>query len=194
MALRPYKMRFADLNRLRKILVIVVESGGGMLVDRLRLRYVLPLRYRLGRLLKRRSADEGLVRIEGAKPIFTPSALRSLLERLGPTFIKLGQILSMRADLVGAELSEELSKLQSNAGPFPYETAREILKEELGQYPEELFKSFEKEPVAAASLAQVHRAFLKEGDEVAVKIQRPRIGKIIEQDIHILFFLASSRR
>lgn len=190
MALRPYKMRFADLNRLRKILVIVVESGGGMLVDRLRLRYILPLRYRLGRLLRRKPSEENLVRVEGMKPIFTPSALRSLLERLGPTFIKLGQILSMRADLVGADLSEELSKLQSNAGPFPYETAREILKEELGQYPEELFKSFEKEPVAAASLAQVHRAFLKEGDEVAVKVQRPGIRKIIEQDIHILFFLA----
>lgn len=180
--------------------MIVVESGGGMLIHRMRLRYLLPLRYRLGpffrprewngRPPKGRPEEEGLVRMEAAGPIFTPPALRSLLERLGPTFIKLGQILSMRADLVGAALSEALSKLQSNADPFPYETAREILKEEFGEYPEALFKSFEKKPVAAASLAQVHRAFLKEGDEVAVKIQRPHIGKIIEQDIHILFFLA----
>lgn len=180
--------------------MIVVESGGGMLIHRMRLRYLLPLRYRLGpffrpwewngRPPKGRPEEEGLVRMEAAGPIFTPPALRSLLERLGPTFIKLGQILSMRADLVGAALSEALSKLQSNADPFPYETAREILKEELGEYPEALFKAFEKKPVAAASLAQVHRALLKEGDEVAVKIQRPHIGKIIEQDIHILFFLA----
>jgi ubiquinone biosynthesis protein len=113
-----------------------------------------------------------------------------MLERLGPTFVKFGQILSMRADLVGTELSDELSKLQNDVGPFPYEAAREIIKEELGGYPEDVFTSFDKVPVAAASLAQVHRAFLKEGAEVAVKIQRPGIRKIIEQDIHILLMLA----
>jgi ubiquinone biosynthesis protein len=122
--------------------------------------------------------------------LFSPPAVRAMLERLGPTFVKFGQILSMRADLVGTELSDELSKLQNDVGPFPYEAVREIIKEELGGYPEDVFTSFDKVPVAAASLAQVHRAFLKEGSEVAVKIQRPGIRRIIEQDIHILLMLA----
>lgn len=190
MALRPYKMRLADINRLRKILIIVGESGGGLLIDRLRLKYLLPLHYRIGRLLKKRPSGEGPITVEGAAPLLPPAALRSLLERLGPTFIKFGQILSMRADLVGEALSRELSKLQSNAGTFPYETAREIFREEMGAYPEACFKSFEEKPVAAGSLAQVHRAFLEDGTEVAVKIQRPGIRKVIEQDIHLLFFLA----
>ncbi|MEW6681474.1 MAG: AarF/ABC1/UbiB kinase family protein [Nitrospirota bacterium] len=186
---RPFRLRFADVNRLRAILMIVLESGGAIVIERLRLNYLLPLRYRVGRLLRRRPSEHELTRVE-ATTLFSPPALRALLERLGPTFVKFGQILSMRADVVGAELSEELSKLQSNVGPFPYEIAREIIKEELGRHPEDLFASFEKVPVAAASLAQVHRALLKDGAEVAVKVQRPGIRKIIEQDIHILHFLA----
>lgn len=189
MTLDPFRFRFADINRLRAILVIVFESGGAVVVERLRLNYLLPLRYRIGRLVRRRAPEAELVRGE-TKTLFSPPALRSLLERLGPTFIKFGQILSMRADLVGADISDELSKLQSNVGPFPYATAREILKAELGGYPEDVFASFENVPVAAASLAQVHRAYLKDGAEVAVKVQRPGIRKIIEQDIHILSFLA----
>lgn len=186
---RPFRLRFADVNRLRAILMIVLESGGAVVIERLRLHYLLPLRYRVGRLFRRRPSEHELTRVE-ATPLFSPPAVRALLERLGPTFVKFGQILSMRADVVGAELSEELSKLQSNVGPFPYETAREIIKEDLGRYPEDLFASFEKVPVAAASLAQVHRAVLTDGAEVAVKVQRPGIRKIIEQDIHILHFLA----
>ncbi|MFZ5862496.1 MAG: ABC1 kinase family protein [Nitrospirota bacterium] len=169
--------------------MIVFESGGAVVVERLRLHYLLPLRHRLGRLVRRRAPAAELARGE-TKALFSPPALRALLERLGPTFVKLGQILSMRADLVGTEISEELSKLQSNVGPFPYETARQILKTELGGYPEDVFASFEPVPVAAASLAQVHRAFLNDGAEVAVKVQRPGIRKIVEQDIHILSFLA----
>lgn len=185
----PFRLRFIDVNRLRAIVMIVIESGGAVAIERLRLNYLLPLRYRIVSLMRRAPVDRRSDRGE-APPIFSPPALRSLLERLGPTFIKFGQILSMRADLVGADLSEELSKLQSNVGPFPYERAREIIKAELGGYPEDLFASFDKVPVAAASLAQVHRAFLKDGAEVAVKVQRPGIQTIIAQDIHILHFLA----
>ncbi|MFY9268703.1 MAG: AarF/ABC1/UbiB kinase family protein [Candidatus Manganitrophaceae bacterium] len=189
MELKPSSLKFSDLNRLRKIVTIVLESGGGMVIDRLRLRYLLPLRYRIGRFFKGNPPEEGGDAGEAAA-LLPPPVLRSLLERLGPAYIKLGQILSMRADLVGVDLSRELSKLQSDAAPFPEEAAREILREELGDDPETLFKSFEKTPIAAASLAQVHRAFLTDGTEVAVKIQRPGIRKIIEQDIHLLFFLA----
>jgi ubiquinone biosynthesis protein len=185
---RSFRLRFADINRLRAILMITFESGGAVAIERLRLNYLLPLRHRLARFLKR--PVEGAAPPGEAMPWLSPPEIRALLERLGPTFVKFGQILSMRADLVGAELSDELSKLQNDVGPFPYETAREIIKSELGGYPEDVFASFDKVPVAAASLAQVHRAYLKDGAEVAVKVQRPGIRKIIEQDIHILLMLA----
>lgn len=126
----------------------------------------------------------------GETETLSPDVLRSVLEKLGPTFIKFGQVLSLRADIVGEEISEELSKLQSDVKPFSYEEARQTIIEEFNTPLEKLFKSFEKKPVAAASLAQVHRAYLKDGTEVAVKIQRPNIKIIIEQDIHILFSLA----
>ncbi len=183
-------MKLADLNRLRRILVVVTESGGGLLIGRLRLNYFVPLWYRLRRRFTRRPPRDDLVRMEGARPIVSPPVLRSLLERLGPTFVKLGQVLSLRADLVGEELSRELSKLQSDVGPFSYDEARRIIKEELGRPPEELFGLFEEKPVAAASLAQVHRAFLKDGTEVAVKVQRPNIRKVMAQDIHLFHYLA----
>ncbi len=187
---RSYHMTFADLNRLRRILIIVFESGGGLLVDRLRLKYFVPLWSRVRRLWRKPPSAADLVRMEGAQPIVSPAVLRSVLERLGPTFVKLGQILSLRADLVGEELSAELSKLHSDVGPFPYDTVRRIVKDELSGFPEDVFRSFEDKPVAAASLAQVHRAWLKDGTEVAVKVQRPGIRKTIEQDVHILYYLA----
>ena len=126
----------------------------------------------------------------GETETLSPDVLRLVLEKLGPTFIKRGQVLSLRADVVGEKISEELAKLQSDVQPFSYESARQIIIEEFKTPLEKLFKSFEKKPVAAASLAQVHRAYLKDGTEVAVKIQRPNIRTIIEQDIHILFSLA----
>jgi ubiquinone biosynthesis protein len=112
---------------------------------------------------------------------------RLLLESLGPTFIKLGQMLSTRADLIPRDYVEELGSLRDDVKPIPFETAKKILEEELGRKIEEVFKSFEKEPVAAASIGQVHDAvLLKTGDRVAVKIQRPDIMKIIKADIEIL--------
>jgi ubiquinone biosynthesis protein len=186
-----FRMRFSELNRLRKIVVIVSEAGGGLLVERLRLKYVLPLWYRLRRPFGRRPHRDGLLREEGTRQIISPPVLRSVLERLGPTYVKLGQVLSLRADLVGLELSEELSKLQSDAKPFSYEEARSIIVEELGAPPETVYKNFDKTPVAAASLAQVHRALLHDGTEAAVKIQRPGIRRVIEQDIQILRRLAA---
>ncbi|MFI5305241.1 MAG: ABC1 kinase family protein [Nitrospiria bacterium] len=190
MGLKAFQINLADLNRLRKILTVVSLSGGNFLLVELRLKYLIPIRARLGALLRKASGDRIWVRREGATSVVSPSALRIVLEELGPTFIKLGQVLSLRADLVGEDLSREFSKLQSEAPPFPCEEARKIVKEEMGKFPEELFLSFEEIPVAAASLAQVHRAFLKDGKEVAVKIQRPNIRKVIEQDIHILYYAA----
>ncbi|HEY4484992.1 MAG TPA: AarF/ABC1/UbiB kinase family protein [Nitrospiria bacterium] len=187
---RSNKLRLTDTNRLRKILILALESGGAMLIGRLRLRFLLPLWRRL-RIRPFRSAQpDRLLALEAPPPWLPPPVLRSLLEKLGPTFIKLGQVLSLRADLVGEELSEELSRLQSGAPSFSLESARRIIREDLGRYPEELFLEFDPVPVAAASLAQVHRAVLKGGAEAAVKVQRPGIQRIMEQDIHILHYLA----
>jgi ubiquinone biosynthesis protein len=122
----------------------------------------------------------------GTLEIISPAALRELLETLGPTFVKLGQVLSLRPDLVGEELSREFSRLQSAVAPFPFSRVERIIAEEFGKGIDRLFALFEPDPVAAASLAQVHRAYLSDGAEVAVKVQRPDIGPTIEQDVYLL--------
>lgn len=111
--------------------------------------------------------------------------LRMALEELGPTFIKFGQLLSSRRDLIPDDLYAELSKLQSNVPAIPFETAAEILAEELGVPVNELFREFDPSPLGAASIAQTHRATLHDGSQVAVKIQRPGIEKIISIDLDI---------
>ena len=184
------KIRIGDLNRLRKILVTVFEAGGGIFIEQMRIKYLVPFYCRIRFFLRKPPADRCLIRFKYGEKVVSPKALREVLEKLGPTFIKFGQVLSLRADLVGGEISTELAKLQSEVRPFSYHEARRIIEEELGDPPEKLFNAFEEKPVAAASLAQVHRAFLKEGAEVAVKIQRPYIKNTIEQDIHILNYLA----
>lgn len=115
---------------------------------------------------------------------------REALEELGPSFVKLGQLLSNRPDILPMHYILELEKLQDNAQPFPAEKAKEIIKEELNRPPEEIFHYFEEEPFAAASLSQVHKAILKSGEPVAVKIQRPDITTPVEADIEIMEYIA----
>jgi ubiquinone biosynthesis protein len=113
--------------------------------------------------------------------------LRCTLEALGPTFVKFGQILSLRGDLLPAELIIELEKLQDSVAPVPLEEIMEVLKEALGEPLEDIFSLIEEEPLAAGSLAQVHRAVLKEeGIAVALKIRRPDIVRTVEIDLQIL--------
>lgn len=183
------KNNINDLNRLRTILGVIFEAGGGVLIEKMKLKYLVPWKCRIHCFFNPPQSKNCLLQMTKGVETFSPDVLRLVLEKLGPTFIKLGQVLSLRADVVGEEISEGLSKLQSDVRPFSHEEARQIIIEELKATPEKLFKSFEKNPVAAASLAQVHRAYLKDGTEVAVKIQRPNIKTIIEQDIHILFSL-----
>ncbi len=111
---------------------------------------------------------------------------RMALEELGPTFVKLGQILSSRRDLVNEEFYNELRKLQNSVAPFPGADAKRIVEEELGKPLDQVFKEFDETPIASASMAQVHRAVLRGGDIVAVKVQRPDISKNIEVDLAIL--------
>jgi len=117
----------------------------------------------------------------------TPVRFRQFLEGLGPTFIKLGQLLSTRPDLISEEFSDELANLRDNVPPEPFDVIKETVESELGGKLGELFSSFEEKPVAAASIGQVHRAVLKGTKQVvAVKVQRPGVADMVRADIEIL--------
>ena len=115
-----------------------------------------------------------------------PEALASDLEKLGPTFVKLGQVLSTRPDLLPPAYLEALARLQDNVEPFPFADVKRIVEEELGARLSKAFSSFEEKPIAAASLGQVHRASLRDGRTVAVKVQRPDIDKIVATDLEVV--------
>ena len=112
--------------------------------------------------------------------------LRLMLEELGPTYVKIGQIVSSQASALPVDVAEELARLQDAVPPFPSDQVRAVVVEELGAPPEELYASFEPQPFAAASTAQVHRAFLRDGTKVAVKVQRPDITTKVRSDLGIL--------
>jgi predicted unusual protein kinase regulating ubiquinone biosynthesis (AarF/ABC1/UbiB family) len=116
----------------------------------------------------------------------TGEALAVDLERLGPTFIKLGQVLSVRPDLLPAEYTDKLARLQDDVAPFPFEDVERIINSELGLRMSKAFSEFEATPIAAASLGQVHRARLRDGRRVAVKVQRPGIHETIADDLDAL--------
>ena len=103
--------------------------------------------------------------------------MRMALEDLGATFIKLGQILSTRPDLVPPEYIAEFSKLQDSAPPFSYDQAAEVVQRELGRPPEKIFKTFNTQPLASASIGQVHEALLHDDTPVVVKVQRPGVER-----------------
>lgn len=171
-----------SLNRYREVLGVLVGHGFGQVLEQLNLDYYIELGRRFIRLDPRKHEIERLP---------PPVRLRMALEQLGPTFIKLGQLLSSRPDLLPVAYTDEFKKLQNDVVPVDdEEIERQILKE-LGAAPQQLFASFSATPVAAASIAQVHRAHLFDGREVAVKIRRPGIEKIIETDLDILEGLAS---
>ena len=113
-----------------------------------------------------------------------------MFEELGPTFIKLGQVLACRPDMLPIDYSREFLKLTDSVAPFPSAEAKKIIEEDLAAPVSRLFTAFDDEPVAAASIAQVHRATLHDGSAVMVKVQRPHIDRIIERDISIMRWLA----
>jgi ubiquinone biosynthesis protein len=123
---------------------------------------------------------------EDTPEITTPAKVCLMLEELGPTYVKMGQIVSSQASVVPEEWEVELEKLQSDVPPFPAAQVREILQEELGAPPEQLYATFEIEPLAAASTAQVHRATLFSGEQVVVKVQRPGIVTQMKADLGIM--------
>ncbi len=119
-----------------------------------------------------------------------PVRIRLALEELGPIFVKFGQILSTRRDLLPEDIADELAKLQDAVPPFPGVQAREVIEKALGQPIEELLDDFEQSPLASASIAQVHGARLKNGEEVVVKVLRPGIEKVIRRDVGLLLIVA----
>ena len=117
--------------------------------------------------------------------------IRLALEELGPIFIKFGQTLSTRRDLLPDDISDELAKLQDKCPAFSYEKAKQIIEESLGDTTDNLFASFDKVPLASASIAQVHSAINHDGEEIVVKVVRPNILRQIQQDVELLYILAS---
>jgi ubiquinone biosynthesis protein len=168
-----------DLTRYRQIIGVLVRYGFGDLVSRAQSRYFLRLPIRQIRN-----------RVTKLSHLTTAERMRLAFEDLGPTFIKLGQILSCRPDLLPPSFLKEMSRLQDDVPPFPYQDAKLLIESQLGRPLEELFLSIESEPVAAASLASVYRAVINTGEEVAIKVQRPGVDKVLEADIRILKELA----
>lgn len=172
---------YRHINRYREIVTVLVRHGFGDLITGANIEKYVDF----GRKLfpgKREGEVVSLSRWE---------RIRMVLEELGPTSIKFGQIMSNRPDLVPQGLIVELKKLQSAVPPFPEQEAKKLVEEELGKPIVELFSHYTITPIASASIAQVHRAVLKNGKEVAVKVQRPGIEQIIETDIEIMFHLAA---
>lgn len=163
------------LRRYREIAQVLIRHGLGELVDLLELQPYLAFPRRLVRQWR-----------QEAPPLGAPQRLRLALEELGPTFIKLGQVLSTRPDLIPPAYVSELAKLQDTVPSEPWERIREQIESELGQSIAEALASLEEEPLAAASLAQVHSATLHGGDPVVVKVQRPGIEEVIDVDLEIL--------
>jgi len=172
---------YRHLARYRQILTVFFKYGFGDLVELLKIEQYIEIGLQL--ISKnRRSRLEKLSRAE---------RVRMACEELGPTYIKFGQILSTRPDLVPVDFIKELSKLQDNVPSSPFGEIIKIIESELGAPLEDIFDFFDKTPLASASIGQVYRAILKDGEEVAVKVQRPGIKKIIEVDLEIMLHLAT---
>src|SRR5437016_11131338 len=168
-----------SIGRLSEIAQVMVRHGFGYFLEAHKLSDLMP-----GRSAEDRLAD---VAAEHGASSARGQHLREVLDELGPTFVKFGQLLSTRPDVVPPDIVVELRALQDDVRPFPFEQAERVIEEELGNTLDRLFIEFEPVPVAAASIGQVHRATLPNGRRVAVKVQRPGAPRQIEADLVLLY-------
>ena len=172
------RSRVSNLGRLSEIAQVAVRHGFGYVLTRHHMGDLIPGRRRLRLEETTVASDRG-------------RHLRAMLEELGPTFVKFGQLLSMRPDLLPPDVIAELRGLQDDVRPFPFEDVRRSIELNFDQSLERLFLEFDETPLAAASIGQVHRAVLPNGHLVAVKVQRPGAPEQIEADLALLYQLAS---
>jgi ubiquinone biosynthesis protein len=172
---------YRNLTRYRQILTVLFKYGFDDIVELLKIdQYV-----EIGLQMITRKRGERVERLSRAERV------RLGIEELGPTYIKLGQILSTRPDLVPVDFIHELSKLQDKVPAFSFSDVTRIIQDETGAAIDDLFEKLEAEPLASASIGQVHKARLKDGEDVAVKVQRPGIRKLVEVDLEIMLHLAT---
>jgi len=169
---------YKDFKRLKQIANVLFKQELGYFVNKLNLKSHLPFKKRL-QVTKFVKPKDSI-----------PRRLRLAMEDLSGSFVKLGQLLSLRPDLVPQEYIEEFIKLQDSVRPFPFETAKVIIESELKNPIKKVFSHFNKTPIASASVGQVYEAILKNGKRVAVKVQRPKIRATFEVDIDLMYHLA----
>jgi ubiquinone biosynthesis protein len=170
--------RVRHLSRYKAVAQILIRNGFGWFIDEIGLTRLLTLPKRLWRETERKETTT------------TSERIRMTIEQLGPTFVKIGQIASLRTDLLPLDLTEQLARLQDEVPPLEFAKIRQIVESELGCELEDIFQTFDEFPIGSASIGQVHRAVLQSGDIVAVKVQRPEIRRNIEVDFEILADIA----
>ncbi len=190
MTLKAKAKRTSNIVRLKEIINIFIKHGLGHNIEKYGFMKYISVGKRLLLIKEQEHKKED---IELDSPDSKSALGRHLVaafEELGPTFVKMGQILSTREDLIPEEVANEFAKLRDNVTSFPIEDVIEVIRDESGLDIDDIFKSFDEEPIAAASIAQVHRGVLHSGEEVAVKVQRPNIELRIYSDLSILKFIA----
>jgi len=171
----------ADISRARRIVKVLTHHGFHQFVPKKGFVHLI------GKTLIKPD-DEELAALD--QPRMAARRFRKVLEDLGPTFIKLGQVLSTRPDVLPPAFVEELSRLQDDTPPIPFERIRTVVERGLGRALDEAYAWFSEEPLAAASIAQAHRARTHAGDEVVVKVIREGVAELIEADLDLLHLLA----
>lgn len=174
--------RYLHLRRYQQIIGIILKYGFENIINAMHIDHYIESGLNLIPFVKKHEKVEKLSKNK---------RIRMALEELGPTFIKMGQVLSSRPDLIPVDLLEELAKLQDHVPAFEFKHVKTIIESEFGRSYEQIFNSMEQTPFASASIGQVHRAKLNNGNLVAVKIQRPGIRKTVETDLEIMLHLAS---
>ena len=172
---------YKNVNRAKEIINVFLKYGFGRIIDQIHFQRFIPLRTRI----------KTFGQWPALKGPTVPERLRMAFSELGPTFIKLGQLLSARPDLITKPFADEFKKLQDEVPPFPARDAKKIIEEEIRRPIEKIFLGFDDLPLAAASIAQVHHATLLDGNKVIIKVQRPHIHEQIDSDVSILSTIAN---